>query len=216
VKYKFYIFLLTVLALNPVIRADSVNEVRQYDPWDKYDQYSASQFRSYGPANKQIDFSQIDYPLLNAAIFYETNRRRGQYGLHPYKHSAAMERAAFMHSIDMARGNFFSHNNYSDSRKREPSDRTALFGGDGAGENIASTFGIQYEAGTRVSSISSIPPHTYISFAAALLEGWMQSPGHKANILDSNGYGYEYLGCGAYPIPGDEWRMFYATQNFSR
>ena len=28
-----------------------------------------------------------------------------------------------------------------------------------------------------------IPPHTYRTFAAQLLDQWMKSPGHRANIL---------------------------------
>lgn len=197
------------------LAADTFSEAKRFIPWDKYDQFTVSEFKNYGPANKQIDFENIDFPLLNAAIFYETNRMRQKYGRKPYNHSVAMERAALMHTLDMAAGNFFSHQNPRNPEKREPSDRTALFGGGAAGENIATTFGIQYKAGTAVSSISSIPPHTYNSFAEALVDSWMHSPGHRANILDEYGIGYKYLGCGAYPVPNDRWHKFYATQNFS-
>lgn len=197
------------------LAADTFSEAKRFVPWDKYDQFTVSEFKKYGPANKQIDFENIDFPLLNAAIFYETNRMRQKYGRKPYNHSVAMERAALMHTLDMAAGNFFSHQNPRNPEKREPSDRTALFGGGAAGENIATTFGIQYKAGTAVSSISSIPPHTYNSFAEALVDSWMHSPGHRANILDEYGIGYKYLGCGAYPVPNDRWHKFYATQNFS-
>jgi uncharacterized protein YkwD len=34
--------------------------------------------------------------------------------------------------------------------------------------------------------------HTYLSFAEALVESWMQSPGHRKNILHKE---QEYLGC---------------------
>ncbi len=197
------------------LAADTFSEAERFVPWGKYDQFTVSEFKKYGPANKEIDFKNIDFPLLNAAIFYETNRMRQKYGRKPYNHSVAMERAALMHTLDMAAGNFFSHQNPRNPEKREPSDRTALFGGGAAGENIATTFGIQYKAGTAVSSISSIPPHTYNSFAEALVDSWMHSPGHRANILDEYGIGYKYLGCGAYPVPNDRWHKFYATQNFS-
>ena len=199
----------------PVLTADTFSQAKGLIPWDKYGQYSVSQFKKYGPANKPINFENIDFPLLNAAVFYETNRMRLKYGKKPYSHSTALERAAFMHTLDMAAGNFFSHQNPRNPEKREPSDRSALFGGGVSGENIATTFGIKYKAGTSVSSISSIPPHTYNSFAEALVDSWMHSSGHRANILDEYGAGYKYLGCGAYPVPNDGWHKFYATQNFS-
>ena len=34
---------------------------------------------------------------------------------------------------------------------------------------------------------------------AAVVQGWMNSPGHRANILDSNGYGLRELGVGFDP-----------------
>lgn len=197
------------------LSADSLTEVMDFTPWEKYDQFTYSDFKNYGPANQPIEFGNIDYALLNAAIFYETNRRRSEKGLFPYKHSDALERAAFMHAIDMVRGGFFNHSNTRDAKKRSPSDRSALFGGGAAGENIATTFGIQYEAGTMVSDINAIPPHSYNSFAEALVDGWMHSPGHRANILDEYGIGYEYLGCGGFENVNDAWHKFNAVQNFS-
>ncbi len=34
--------------------------------------------------------------------------------------------------------------------------------------------------------------------AAEVMAGWMSSPGHKANILDEHGYGYNVIGVGCY------------------
>jgi uncharacterized protein YkwD len=79
------------------------------------------------------------------------------------------------------------------------------------GENIATVFGIQYKSGTMVSSFDDIPPHTYNSCAESLVDSWMHSPGHRANILDSD---FIYLGCGAYYY-FKNLHSFKATQNFS-
>ncbi len=106
----------------------------------------------------------------------------------------------------------------------------ALFGVDGGyrGENIAEMFGIQYEPGTPImqpvkgekifrtfSTGSVIENHTYISFSEALLQGWMKSPGHRANILNNN---FKYLGCGAFHYEDASFfdiDQFKAVQNFA-
>ena len=194
--------------------SDTLGTAKTFKPWDGYGSHNVESFKAYAPANKPIDFSSIDYGLLQAAVFYETNRMRQLRGKPPLIHSDGLERSAMMHAMDMAEKNFFSHDNPYDAKKNRFTDRSALFGAKGAAENIATTFGIQYKAGTSVSSVASIPPHTYNSCAVALVDGWMNSSGHKANILDERGSGYRYLGCGVYPIPGDSWRKFYAVQNF--
>jgi uncharacterized protein YkwD len=57
------------------------------------------------------------------------------------------------------------------------------------------------------------PAFTYGTYAAFLVEKWMNSPGHRANLLNPE---FTYLGCAARPGRGivhGEWRVF-ATQVF--
>ena len=210
--FSFSLFL--VFSAASLAADDTLERAEVHTPWSGYGDYGWESFKSLEEANSSIDFGDIDYALLQAAVLYETNRIRQKFGKPLFIHSDSLERSAMMHAMDMAEDGFFSHNNPRDSRKRRFTDRTALFSSRGAAENIATTFGIQYTAGTSVSSISDIPPHTYNSFAEALVDSWMNSPGHRANILDSKGYEYHYLGCGVCPIPGDRWHKFYAVQNF--
>lgn len=203
-----------VIVIFILFLSDTLGTAKSFKPWNGYASYNVESFKAHAPANKQIDFNNIDYGLLQAAVFYETNQMRQIRGKSPLLHSDGLERSAMMHAMDMAERDFFSHDNPYDAKKARFTDRTAMFSAKGAAENIATTFGIQYKAGTSVSSISSIPPHTYNSFAVALVDGWMNSSGHKANILDERNSGYKYLGCGVYPIPGDSWKKFYAVQNF--
>jgi uncharacterized protein YkwD len=202
------------------------------DTWDNafYDRFDAESFRSYEAAQKPIDFRSIHYPLLNAAIFFETNRVRTRSGRKPFIHSAALEAAAFMHAKDMVEQGFFSHQNPRDREKRTLPQRLALFGvHDGyRAENISEMFGIRYEQGAPLIPPAPgsgdfrdhdtgriIPNHSYISFAESLLGAWMDSPGHRANILNRE---LLYLGCGAYHyISRDFYGMhqFKAVQNFA-
>jgi uncharacterized protein YkwD len=195
-----------------------------------YDLYDAEEFLEYAPAGERIDMNRIDYPLLNAAIFFETNRMRSAHGRTPFIHSHALEEAAFGHSRDMVEEGFFSHTNPRDRAKRTMSKRLALVGVTGGirAENIAIEFGIQYVGGTSLyppkdgsklfreaGTGEIIENHTYLSFARAVVDGWMHSSGHRANILNP---ALNFLGCGAFHF---EDRSFYGmdkfkvTQNFA-
>ena len=95
-------------------------------------------------------------------------------------------------------------------------------------ENVASAFGRRYRSGEKFyvreengRKIYSYEPngppiamHTYLSFARALVDSWMDSPGHRRNILAKDA---TYLGCSC--LPGrDQTSMetFYCAQVFYR
>lgn len=200
--------------------------------WDEsfYSRYDVDAFQNYRYAQQAIDFKNIQYPLLNAAIFYATNRMRLNHGRPPFMHAQSLEEAAFMHARDMVRLNFFSHQNPHEPDKRTFLQRLAMFGVEEGyrAENISEMFGIRYEQGAslippdRTDGVfrdygtgEPIPNHTYLSFARALLEGWMKSSGHRANILNGN---LIYLGCGAYLYRNESFYgmdQFKAVQNFA-
>jgi uncharacterized protein YkwD len=150
---------------------------------------------------QKIDPHNIDYSLLNAAIFYCTNLQRYKYKMIPLKHSSALERAAQKHSKNMVKKNFYSHRNHSRVNKTVK-DRLESEGIKGGyiGENISWDF-------------EKDP--SYWSFALLVVKGWMGSPGHKRNILDKD---FKYLGCSAYYYKDPEWVDLFnakSTQNFS-
>ena len=41
-----------------------------------YKKYNETNYDRFPDFKKRLDFAKIDYPLLNAAVFYETNLRR--------------------------------------------------------------------------------------------------------------------------------------------
>lgn len=194
-----------------------------------YEKYDYKTFALIEEANTRIDMKHIDYPLLQAAVFYETNRQRVLNKRPEFKHSPALERAAKGHSDDMVKYDFFSHESRVKG-KRTMSDRLALVGISNcySGENIAYTFGIEYKAGKSVYSPvqnggyfsytykgKPIKNHTYLGLAGEVVNNWMNSPGHKANILNKN---FIYLGAGAaHYNDKDFYNMdnFKFTQNFA-
>jgi uncharacterized protein YkwD len=195
--------LLTIAAPKPSIRPPVWQDA-------DYPHFTPESFREYAPANAPIEFQQVNYPLLNAAIFFETNRIRALHDLPSLQHSPALEVAAEMHAHDMVIGNFFSHENPFEPYRKTPALRLAEVGitSGRRAENIADTFGIQYKSGGLLippktgqpdflyfSTREPIPPHTCNTFAAAVVDEWLHSPGHRDNILDVR---FRYLGCGAY------------------
>ena len=143
----------------------------------------------------------INYELFNAAIFYCTNIQRIKYGRKPLKHSVYLQKSAEDHSKDMVIYNFYSHKSPVKG-KRTMKDRFSAVGIDS-----------DYKAENIFNSFEKNP--TYWSFASELVQGWMDSNGHKKNILNSK---YNYLGCGVYYYENPEWKDYFwvkATQNFS-
>ena len=197
-----------------------------------YENYSLSydDFLSIEKLKEQIDFSSINYPLLHASIFYETNQQRLKDRMTPLMFHQSLEAAAYGHAQDMKIYEFFSHTSVV-SGKESVGDRTlqAGFNWSMVGENIAKSFGIDYLAGTPVYSPQQnngyfsyeyqgdpILPHTYLSFAKAIVTQWMNSPGHRANILNVN---YKYLGVGTAHYQNDAFYMmdnFYGVQVFAK
>ena len=111
-----------------------------------------------------------------------------------FRPSRSVLSAAAMHAKDMVAGDFFAHEN-PDPKKHRPMDRVKLAGYDPrfVAENIATAFAIQYEAGRSYYAVPGgisytprgkpIESHNYASFAKDIVKRWMDSPGHRANIL---------------------------------
>lgn len=112
-----------------------------------------------------------------------TNAARAKAGCKPLKHDPELRAAALAHSKDMAARGFFDHE-APDGDGPEDRIRDAGFAPIGSwGENIA--------AGQRT--------------AAEVMAGWMDSPGHKANILTC---AYTHIGVG---FAGGHWTQAFAS-----
>lgn len=119
-------------------------------------------------------------------VFRATNEERARQGLPALRTDPACQRAAEDHARDMARRNYFSHTGADGSSLQSRYERygrwTAL------GENIA--------MGTHMQGRGAV-------------ESWMNSPGHRRNILSSQ---FGALGIGI--AEGSGYRYF--VQCFSR
>lgn len=67
-----------------------------------YERYDYMSFKDYEPANMKIDYKNIDYELLSAAIFYAVNESRvSKYSLKPFKYSYYLKCSAIAQAYDM-------------------------------------------------------------------------------------------------------------------
>lgn len=214
-KERFYFLGLVFLFVSNASFAQS-----SWSP-ELYANHTYQSFENFPPALQEIIPSRVDIPLLNAALFYETNRQRVLQKMSQFMYSNALEKSATMHSNDMARLNFFSHT--STVRGRETMvKRINMMGITNAAmaENIADSFILNHPAGVSYQIRSDgfyyknkkIRNRTYLEMAQAILDQWMNSPGHRKNILSTK---VTYLGTGSEAYGSQDKLRIKSTQNFS-
>lgn len=193
-----------------------------------YFQMGARQFGALSQAKEEIQFEAVNTNLMSAAVLHETNRRRAEKGLRPLKHHLKALQAAAIQSRIMRERGSISHENPENPKFETLPKRVKAVGVNPglAAENVATAFGLKYESGkafykreergkTIFSSTpngAAIRPQTYESFARALVDAWMNSEGHRKNILLAEA---EYLGVSCAGSQGkSEMPVFYCTQVF--
>ena len=199
---------------------------------DYYSGYDVNTFLALANIQRSITTASVDADLLDAAIFWFTNIERKKYNLKPFQFHSKLRQIAILHSKQMNRYNFFSHENPFDTRYKTLDDRiysvkdNNFQGFMSWGENIADvpvikaneTFTVENRNGIqRLFSMNGkeIFPYSYYEYAKEVVDGWMNSPGHRENIVNSD---FEYLGCGCekYERAGSGYSTLYflLTQNF--
>jgi uncharacterized protein YkwD len=113
-----------------------------------------------------------------AAVLQLVNEERAKAGCNPVAADSSLAKLAEVFSEDMALRSFFDH---TDPDGKDPWDRAAALGITGlGGENIARGQ----------------------ATAEAVMEAWMNSPGHRANILNCD---FKTLGVGVHLGDGGPW-----------
>ncbi len=170
-------------------------------------------FRQDPALNRAINPQQPDFDSIHQAIALVTNETRIKNGLAPLPISPQLTAAAKMHADDMVSGDFFDHQNIRTEAKQSPEQRAAMHGiaNPSIAENIAQNFAVQYAAGTLISSNTVIPPHTPLTLADALVTQWMNSQGHRQNILSDQA---KAIGCGVQVRPAQPFPGIYAVQKY--
>jgi uncharacterized protein YkwD len=168
--------------------------LREVPEWSKesyfrdkvYDEHDWESFYKLEAPQQKLDDESLDVHLLQAAVFFATNKMRESKGLKHLNFSPQLRDGAMHHSYMMVSKNFFSHINSRNTKWKAPHDRVKYFGfkPSKVGENLAEDF---YS-----------PVNTYIEFAEAMVVDWYKSPPHRAIMLDKQ---FSHLGVGLCSIP---------------
>lgn len=171
-----------------------------------------------------IVLQDFDIPRLNAAIFHATNEARLAEGLEPVEHNAILEQAATKYAQRLVELDTYSHEDPETGAM--PKDRLADEGVTNPlpAENLAGNVLLQLGSGESVYELDAskglfsrepkgapIPFHTYASLARSFVENWMNSPGHRRNLLSTDAL---QLGCGAAVDRSKKFPMVTAVQKF--
>uniref|UniRef100_A9A9M5 SCP-like extracellular n=1 Tax=Methanococcus maripaludis (strain C6 / ATCC BAA-1332) TaxID=444158 RepID=A9A9M5_METM6 len=148
--------------------------------------------------------SQIEQYILEY-----TNMERASYELDDLIFDNKLSQISQAHSDDMAENNYFSHTNLDGE---SPTDRAIA-----AGYNVVKYLGNGYYSTGIGENIAKMPTGNVLgigyvsndaqSIAKAIVDAWMDSPGHRANILNSQ---YTKIGIGV----SFDGTYYVATQNF--
>ena len=170
-----------------------------------------------------IDFEKPDYQVLNDAIFLATNEARKFESQRPVQRNQKLEQAASSYAKRQAKGNFLAHIDPTGGPKT-PDDRVRVFKGKNpyVSENLATTAGYPIDSGepvyvdeanrlSREPDGPKIARHTYLSFAREVVQQWLDSPGHRKNLLSPDAL---ELGCGTYIFFQNKIPSFVSVQNF--
>ncbi len=138
----------------------------------------------------------LDLPLLERLVLEKTNRERSAHGLPPLLWDRKAEEAARGHSEEMGRLGYMDHHSPTEGR-RTPTERVRKARSSAVinGENV-----FRHSASGDAETM-----------AKTMLSWWMNSPGHRANILDPS---FTHLGVGAREGNFQGSRMIFVTQTF--
>lgn len=172
-----------------------------------------------------LDLETPDVWLMAEAVCAETNAVRAAHGLKPLAAHGKLDDAAAGHADRMAKFDFFDHEDPYVPHLRTPSDRLGAAGVSNpkAAENIATESGLAIGSNQRVTVIDRdrhqyawpdgrpVDVHTARTFAESVVARWMDSPGHRRNILavEANS-----IGCGVAQKSADGFGNFTAVQVF--
>jgi len=171
------------------------------------------------------DGTHIDHDLLDAAIFHATNIARAEQKLGPLQYGKPLTAIARQHSQEMIDLQYFDHESPV-PEFHTPTERFNRAGlkPRGYAENIAMLPVLDAPAKFNIDTVDGVTkrtdpdtgeeilPYTYEAFAKKSVAIWMNSPHHRANILEPN---MKFMAVGTAGGSFEKQDSILITQNFS-
>ncbi|MEC7986842.1 MAG: CAP domain-containing protein [Myxococcota bacterium] len=154
-----------------------------------------------------IEPKQFNPDRLANVVCKESNAQRRRHGYTALNNNPILTEAARVYALELQKDLFFDHTHPTNENLREPKDRVYAVGGKNpnVSENIARITLIQVPlAQDNVVILDAkqylfaheqggkpIPMHSYRSYGKAVVQAWLDSPGHRRNLLhkDANAIG---------------------------
>ena len=192
--------LLSIILLFPLLAFNagekSLNKIELYkkESYFKQQVYTEHNWKSFETLKEPrtvVDPNNYDLHLLNAAVFFATQKMRETKRVRVLQFSPQLRNAAVVHTDQMIEKNFFDHVNRTAPALRTPEQRIGLFGigATALAENVDYTYIL-------VNSQS-----TYLQVAEKIVKDFYDSAPHRKNML---GKEFTHLGCAAIFEPTDK------------
>jgi uncharacterized protein YkwD len=149
----------------------------------------------------------LNESTVQQLVHEEVNDRRENHGASPLEYSDELEAVARSHATDMLERGYFSHDAPNGSGLQERYNRRGI--ACRGGENIAKT----YAKITVVTENGSKYYETNEGLARGIVNQWMNSTGHRENILRPS-FNAEGIGIRIAEADDGEGLVVYAVQNF--
>lgn len=176
-------------------------------------------------AEKPISYKRLNQTLLDAAILAQVNFYRCKHGLPKLTAASGLRKQASKHSKWMAKADKLSHHASSGTSRNlkgrlKSSGLKYKTGAENIGVmrfyNVDNRQFLVRSSGKCVFTTLSgqrIGPHSYRSLAQLAVREWMESPGHRKNILRRN---LRHTGAGGGIRPNSQYcGAVFLTQIFS-
>jgi uncharacterized protein YkwD len=195
--FLFWMYLLFLLCQQDSIGGARDGQQNRSDTF--FGETTPRQFAEREELQAPIEPRHFNAPLLSAAMFYRTNSVRSQHHLKPLIYNALVADAAQRHAERMARKEYLSHGASLKEKILTPYERLRNAGlrPHFSAETIAFKFRLRYQSGKPVYAREEngetvysyepggkpLQPYTYAEFARAVVQQWMDSPGHRKVLL---------------------------------
>ncbi len=210
-----YLFLISALALAGGCLEATVPGDHNTEE-DQADLQAALQSELQAELQEEIAQVRDDSQVLASAIHDLVNEERAKNGLAALQWDEALADIAYAHSMDMAKRDYFDHispegDDFADRYEKAGynletriGDRVYVGGENLFLNNVVRSYTYDQETGEKLDYIYS----DLDEIASSTVQGWMQSPGHRENILAP----FTREGIGVYVTVEGE---VYITENFS-